>query len=112
MTIFYCEARLSTIKKKSDVIEILDLLRKQKTSVRYFAKGSTTKIEPCQNKDRKNSFDYTLITSSNPLLNVTVVLSEAEAINQQAENCSVYRIYFTAVQEDINKSDHVKKNVQ
>ncbi|MGL9757252.1 hypothetical protein [Enterococcus sp. DIV2324] len=82
MNIFYCEARLSTIRKKGDAAEILALLREQKSSIRYFSKGSTTKIETCQNKDRLNSFDHTLINSSNPLLNVTVVLSEAEAIDQ------------------------------
>lgn len=82
MTVFYCEARLSTIRKKDDVAEILGLLRKQDTSIRYFANGSTVKLEPSQNKDRTNSFDYTQLHSMNPLLNVTIVLSEAEAIDQ------------------------------
>ena len=82
MTVFYCEARLSMIKKKSDVAEILELLRKQDTSIRYFANGSTLKLEPSQNEGRANSFDYTQLHSMNPLLNVTIVLSEAEAIDQ------------------------------
>ncbi|MEI5995642.1 hypothetical protein [Candidatus Enterococcus mansonii] len=92
MNIFYCEARLSTIKKKSDAAEILILLRDQESSIRYFAKGSTTKIEPCKNKGRMNSFDYTLITSSNPLLNVTVVLSESEAIDQLWKDRKYYNM--------------------
>lgn len=82
MNVFVCDERLTTIKKKCDASEILTLLRKQGASIRYFANGSTVKIESSTNKDRIHSFDYTQLHSMNPLRNVTIVLSEAEAIEQ------------------------------
>lgn len=82
MNVFVCDERLTTIKKKSDASEILALLREQNTSIRYFANGSTVKLEPSDNKGHLNSFDYTQLHSMNPLLNVTIVLSETEAIEQ------------------------------
>ena len=92
MNIFFCEARLSTIRKKSDAAEIIQLLRDQETSIRYFAYGSTTKLEPSQSKDRLNSFDYTLVNSTNPLLNVTVVLTEGEAIDKLWKDRKYYNM--------------------
>ncbi|WP_271488963.1 hypothetical protein [Enterococcus sp. 5H] len=82
MNVFVCDVRLTRIKKKCDVSEILALLKKQDASIRYFANGSTVKIESSTNKDRIHSFEYTLLHSMNPLCNVTIVLSEAEAIEQ------------------------------